>query len=285
MVKGVRVQTGTLQTTCQGRNPNYSLKLTAVKKASTDTSQTWRVNIADRNKKSENMGHVLNVTHTPGIGLAFTAGSDYSAHADFGADLECIIRAEFARFAANHDDTDVRTLLDREFSKIHAMRVLEKLNCFVAPEHVERAGKLSDFAQAIGCELDWSDLAATPRNRDNLLKQLTASIFADMDDFEKELDRKLNTPTKERKRGEKQRDRMVETQTDNLSKIMALPEYYAQVLGCISTEILDRKAALVCKIQTILTKDFDAVQGGEEIALTDADLEVVTDNAADPFAS
>ena len=258
VIKGVKTHVGNSTETHDGRNPNFSLKISLCEGAKTDASTRWEVNLKSH-KSGGDMGHVLTVVYDPSTGLDFQPGVNQAAFEVYGADLTQIVESEYDRFLHNFDDLDMRTLLDKEYGKIQALRVLERLNCFVHPQHVERAGQLADFANAIGCEIDWSDLGFTERNKLNLLKQVRASIMADMDEVEKNLDKKLNTPTKERKRGEDQRARMYETACASIDHCMEDAKFHAEVLGEIAGGIVERVAELKAKALELLTKDFDAI--------------------------
>lgn len=294
MVKGERVQAGVTQEVMDGRNPNFCLKITVVKKAKVDASVTWRVNIAHREKAGENMGHVLNVTYVNG-GIEFSPGVDAQAHEVFGADLEALIRAEYARFLTNYDDQDVRGVWDAEIAACRALKVIKNTNAFIATAYLERAQALYNFVRECGHEVSWLGLDNSPMTRDSLLKDLVASIMADMDKYEAQLDAKLNTPTKERKRGDAQRERMYNTASANLDEILALAEYQQTVLGCVSEKIAERATALRSKAREFLTKDFDA--GTPRAAAVEPAAETVNAtveaaiaaveaaDAADPFAS
>ncbi len=288
VVAGVRSQTGTWTDVAEGRNPNFCLKITVVKKLSTDTSVTWRVNVADRNKHNENMGHVLNVTYANGA-IHFAPGSDVQAHDFFGADLEDVIRAEFDRFLSNYDDQDVRDICNTELAQFRALKVLKNTNAFISTEHLDRAKALYKFVCECGHEGSWLGLTDEPETRESLLKDLKSSIMADMDAYEEELDEKLNTPTKERKRGEAQRERMYNTQSAKLDDIMGMADYYSVVFGAMAEGIVERRDALRTKARELLTKNFDApgtIAPAAEVVNTavEAAIAAATD-ASDPFSA
>ena len=258
MVKGQQVQTGTRQVTMSGRNPNYSLKVTLVKQAHVDAGTTWRINIANRNKAGESMGHVLSVTYSPLVGLYFTNGTDAQAFDTFGKEIKAIVETEYQRFLSNYNDEDIRGLLSAELADMKALKVIKKNNCFIPHVSVDRAKALYEFAKECGQEVSWLGLDASEMTRDSLLHDLKSSIFSDMDEYEEVLNAKLNTPTGERKRGEKQRERMFDTAIGNIDRIMALAEYHADVLGVMAEGIRERRDALRSKAHELLTKDFDA---------------------------
>lgn len=257
-IKGALVCVGMEPETRNGRNPNYSLKITEVKQAHTDASTTWRINIANRNKQAENMGHVLSVTYEPGAPLRFHRGTDAAAFDMFGKEVMEIINAEYARFATHYNDEDIRAVLDAELADMKALKVIKNTNRFIAHEWTDRARALYKFAEECGQIVSWLGLDNEEMTRDSLLRDLKASIFADMDEYEEKLVKSLNTPTKERKRGEKQRDRMFTTAVENIDRIFAMAEYHSQILGVMSEEIVARRAALKAKATEFLTRDFDA---------------------------
>ncbi len=238
------------------RNPNLSLKITQVKKASTDTSVAWRINIADATKKGENMGHVLNVTYSPDHGVYFTEGTDKGAFQAFGKEMQEIVNAEFNRFLTNYNDEDIRRVLDTELSSMRALKVIKNTNCFIPRDYVERARKLYQFAKDCDQTVSWLGLDSSEMTRESLLADLKKAIFSDLEAYEAEMDKKLNAPEGERKRGEQQRQRMFMTANDNIDSIMAMAEYHAQVLGVMIEGIQERQTALKQKATEFLTRDF-----------------------------
>lgn len=273
VVKGQSVMSGVERVIREGRNPNYSLKITEVKQAHTDASTTWRINIANRNKQAENMGHVLSVTFDPAQGLSFSKGTDLAAFDSFGKEIMEIVNTEYLRFAKNYNDEDIRATLDAELADMKALKVIKNTNRFIAHEYIDRARALYKFAEECGQVVSWLGLDAEDMTRDSLLRDLKNSIFTDMDEYEKAMLKALNTPTKERKRGEKQRERMFNTAIENIDKIMAMAEYHAQVLGVMSEEIIARRNALKSKATEFLTRDFDTApaQVVEESNVVSAD--------------
>lgn len=241
------------------RNPNFSLKITQVKKASADTSVAWRINIADSTKKGENMGHVLNVVYDPNFGVYFMAGEDALAFATFGREMQEIVNTEFGRFLTNYNDEDLRRVLDAELSEMRALKIIKKTNCFIPRDYVEQARKLYLFAKECGQVVSWLGLDNSDMTRDSLLADLRTAIFTEMEEYEAELDAKLNAPSGERKRGEKQRERMYNTANDNIDSIMVQAEYHAMVLGVMAEGIRERRDMLKRKAAEFLTKDFNSV--------------------------
>lgn len=264
------------------RNPNYSLKITQVKKLSTDTSVTWRINIADATKKGENMGHVISVTYDPGVvqPIYFTAGQDKAAFDTFGREVREIITNEYARFLNNYNDEDLRRVMDAELSSMHALKVIKNTNCFIPRDYVDRARALYEFAKDCGQVVSWLGLDNSDMTRNSLLADLRAVVMADMDEYERELDAKLNAPEGERKRGEKQRNRMFETANSTIDHIMAQAEYHATVLGCMAEGIIARRDALKAKAVEFLTRDFSKNTVATEAS---APANVVVASADDPF--
>jgi hypothetical protein len=273
VVKGAQVLVGYSPKTCSGRNPNYSLKITEVKQARVDASTTWRINIANRNKQAENLGHVLSVTYDNG-GLSFTMGTDMSAWETFGKEVMAIVNAEYKRFAMNYNDEDIRNVLNAELADMRALKIIKATNCFIAHEHVERAKALYKFAEECGQVVSWLGLDNDEMTRDSLLRDLKATVFADLEEYEGTMDKLLNTPPKERKRGEAQRERMFNTAISNIDKIFAQAEYYAQVLGVMSEELVQRRNHLRTKATEFLTKDFDKVEAPKPVPVA----VVATDN-------
>lgn len=251
-VKGARIAVSG-RATASGRNPNYSLKITQVKKASTDASTTWRINIANRNKAGENMGHVLSVTYDPVLGLRFEKGTDANAFAEFGREVQIIVNEEYKRFARNYNDEDIRRILDAELADMRALKVIKNTNRFIAHEFVDRAKGLYEFARDCGQVVSWLGLDNSPMTRDSLLHDLKTAIFSDMDEYEAELDAKLNPVGLERKRGEARREQMHDTAMKNIDKIMAMAQYHAQVLGCMAEGIAERESKLRAKAHKLLT--------------------------------
>lgn len=257
VVSGATVKVGERVETVSGRNPNYSLKVTQVKQAKTDASTTWRINIANRNKAGENMGHVLSVTYDPTHGVYFTKGTDAQAFDDFGNEVREIVTNEFQRFATNYNDEDIRKVLEAELRDMRALSVIKRQNCFIPQANVDRAKSLYMFAKECGQEVSWLGLDASEMTRDSLLADLKSSIFADMDAYDKVLDDKLNPVGLEKKRGEKQRDRMYTTAMDNIDNIMATAEYYGAIFGIMEAEIIARRDKLKNKATELLTKDWE----------------------------
>lgn len=263
-VNGVVVQVSTKQVQKSGRNPNYSLKITEVKQMRTGTEKTWRINIANRNKQAENMGHVLSVTYNPATGLCeFHAGTDAVAFAEFGDEVREIINTEYKRFALNYNDEDIRDILDAELNDMRALKVIKNTNRFIAHEYVDRAKLLYDFAVDTGQTVSWLGLDNSPMTRDSLLKDLQATVNADMDEYEATLDEKLNPKGLERKRGEKRRGLMHDTAMETIDHIYAQAEYYEDILGAVAEGLKEKRDRLRAKAFKLLT-----VTGDEKPVLT-----------------
>jgi hypothetical protein len=258
VVGGKTVLVGMIRQIHAGRNPNYSLKVTEVKQARTGMEKTWRINIADRNKQAENMGHVLSVTYDGGA-LFFSKGTDAYAFAEFGAEVQEIVNTEYKRFALNYNDEDIRTILDAELSDMRALKVIKNTNRFIAHEHVERAKMLYDFAAACGQTVSWLGLDNSPMTRDSLLKELLATVTADMDEYETVLDEKLSPKGLERKRGEKRRESMHDTAMASIDRIYAQAEYYEEVLGAAAEGLAGKRDRLRQKAFKLLTVTGDEV--------------------------
>lgn len=291
-VNGKRLIVGTTTIPKTGRNHNFSLKITQVKAARVGNETTWRFNIADRRNQVENMGHVLNLTYDTG-NLHFNPGSDAAAVNNFGVDVGALIMTEYDKYLNNYNDEDIRAVFNAEMTAMKALKILKKTNCFIANSQVERAKLLYKFAQDTKQEISWLGLDSEIITRDSLLKDLQASIFADMDDFEAKLEVKLNTPTKERKRGEDQRVRMYNTATETIDGILALAEYYEMVLQASAEGIKERAKQLRSKATELLTKDFDIIPINVPVVSIEQVREVVAkipaqefvDNVNDPFAA
>jgi len=254
VVKGQRVAIGH-KVTCSGRNPNFSLKITEVKKASTDASKTWRINIANRQKAGENMGHVLSVTYNPAEtpALTFQAGMDAYAFAEFGREIQAIVQAEYKRFARNYNDEDIRNIISAELRDMGALSVIKRNNAFIPHTDLDRAKALYQFAKDCGQEVSWLGLDNSPETRDSLLADLKAHVLGAMEEYEAELDEKLNPTGLERKRGEKRREQMYDTAMTNIDKIMAHAQHHAQVLGVLQDEIKEAEQRLRGKATLLLT--------------------------------
>lgn len=256
VVKGARIRV-TGKVACSGRNPNYSLKITQVKRAAPDAATTWRLNIANRNNAGENMGHVLSVTYDPTLGVYFDKGVDAAAFAEFGKELQHIVNEEYKRFANNYNDEDIRTLISAELADMHALSIIKRNNAFIPHTMMERAKALYTFAKDCGQEVSWLGLDNSPETRDSLLADLKTAVFSAMDEYEKELDEKLNPTGLERKRGEKRREQMHDTAMANIDKIMAQAQYHAQVLGVMAEAITEREKGLRAKAFKLLTTTGD----------------------------
>lgn len=240
------------------RNPNFSFKITPVKKLQSDTSQAWRVNIADNTRRQENLGHVISIIHDPNLPVPvyFTHGTDREAFEGFGREVQEIVNTEYARFINNYNDEDLRSVFNAELTEMRALKIIKNTNCFIPRDFVQRAEKLYTFAQECGQTVSWLGLDDSVRTRDSLLADLKAVIFGDMEEYEAVLDEKLNAKEGERKRGEKQRERMYNTSVSTIDRIMAQAEYHAAVLGVMADGIREKESALRLKACEFLTKDF-----------------------------
>jgi len=278
------------------RNPCYSLKIEAVRRAATDTAVAYRINISDRTKAAGNMAHVLTAVYEAGV-LNVYAGSQADMAAEFGSDLEILVREEYARFCNNYDDTDVRGVIDAELTRLRALQVLGKTTNFVARDaegqaNTECAERLVGFIKACGHDSELLGIDGSERSRDALLSELTASIMDEFESFEETLRAKLDKPTGERKRGDKQRERMHGNAVKDIEGIMALADYHCAVLGATVGAVAERKAELLKLASDFLTRDFGMSQ--KEKALAAAKAAVVAAPvaipaapaaAADPFAA
>lgn len=289
VVNGKRVQVGTAHVPKTGRNPHYSLKITELKNAAkTDASTTWRINIANRLKAGENMGHVLSVVYDPIAGIVFKRGVDAHAFDTFGKEIMEIVNTEYARFMSQYNDEDIRKVMDAELADMRALKVIKNTNRFIAHEYTDRAKALYQFAVDCGQEVSWLTLQADEMTRDSLLKDLQAAVFGAMDEYEAELDEKLNPKGLERKRGEKRREQMYNTARQTIDRIMAMADYHASVLGCMAKGIKERQAALEDKALRLLTCTGDeptpALPKAAEAVQADAGEQVV-DNVDDAFSA
>lgn len=246
---------------CSGeRNPNYSLKVESVK-GLPDGDIAYRINISDRRQASQSMAHVLIATLHPGLQLEILPG-EQAAWDKFGEDIAGLVRCANSKFLSNYDDTDVRDVVVKELQSLSAVNVLGKTTNFIAkdseakPHNTERAQKLMQFVIECGHECTLLGLDGTDMTRDAIVAELQASIMAELEEYEAELDEKLGTKTKERQRGEKQRTRMKATAEQNIDKIMALADYHATVLGIMADGIREKADALKAKASEFLTRDF-----------------------------
>lgn len=244
------------------RNPNYSLKIETVKAVNTDGSVAYRINISDRRLAVGNMSHVLTAVYRPDQPVGVVPGSDTVAWEKYGKDLSRLVNDAYFKFFNNYDDSDVRAVVDRELALLKAVNVLGKTTNFIArdtekaPHNSDRATKLVKFIRDAGHEATLLGLDGTAPTRDAIVDELKSSILAELDEYEEELDYKLNAKTKVRKRGEKQRTRMQNTALQNIDGIYALAEYHIDVLGVVSDEIRNRVAKLKEKAGEYLTRDF-----------------------------
>lgn len=281
-VNGKQVQVGTTTAKHNGRNPNFSLKITQLKdQMKTDASTTWRINIANRSKAAENMGHVLSVTYDPTHAkLFFTQGTDANAYASFGKELVEIVSAEYNRFHMNYNDEDIRRVIAAELADMQALSIIKRANAFIPHTNLDRAKALYQFAKDCGQEVSWLGLDNSPETRDSLLTDLQASVNAAMDEYESVLDAKLNPKSLEHKRGEKRREAMYETAIGNIDKIFAIADYHAQVLGCMAEGLLERKGKLQDKAMQLLTYTGEELPVVQEVMTPEqAGMEVVLENA------
>jgi hypothetical protein len=241
---------------CSGdKNPNFSLKIEQVRKASTDTSVSYRINISDRTKGAGDMAHVLSVTYENG-GLSFKRGTDQSAADEYGEDLEDLVYKSWDHFLNNYDDSDVRKIIVAEFQRLQALNVLGQTTYFVARSQEEAAVTLAKFVKATGHEAGLLGLDASEETRDTLISQLRDKILEELAELEEQIETKLNKKDGERKRGEKQRTRMCNTALDGIESVMALASYHQAVLGAIAADIGERADALRTKAKEFLTRDF-----------------------------
>jgi hypothetical protein len=242
------------------RNPNYSLKIESVK-GMPDGEIAYRINISDRRNKDENMAHVLTATYRPDLPVEIQPG-EASAWNKFGEDIHKLVDDAYTKFFNNYDDTDLRDVVVKELASLSAVNVLGKTTNFIAkdtearPNNTARATALAKFVHDCGHLANILGLDSSPMTRDAIVDELRSSIMSDLEDYERELDDKLNAKTKERQRGEKQRARMKTTAEQNIDKIMALAEYHQQVLGVIADGIKEKAATLRAKATEFLTRDF-----------------------------
>ena len=275
------------------KNPTLSLKVESIKRAKSDASIAYRVNISDRLSGSGDMAHVLTAVFDNGY-LDIQPGTDHTAWSTYGADLTDLIQAEYDRFCQNYNDEDVRGLIDSELKSLRSLQVLGRTTNFVArpDEHrtdtTDRAMKLTQFIKAIGHEAAIMGLDGSEMSRDALVDELKSSILAELDAYDEELDEKLGKKTDKRARGEGRRQQMYNTATTGIERIMGLAEYHATVLNCMAEGVREKADALRAKALRFLTDDFSSaapsaarVDGAEAVEATES-VEVM--DAADPFA-
>ncbi len=244
------------------RNPNFSLKVEAIKGTSTDGTIAYRVNISDRRLDRGNMSHVLTAVYKPDHPVSVEPGDDLMSWDKFGEDLTKLVNDSYFKFFHNYDDTDVRAVVDKELDKLKAVRVLGYTTNFISkdtpesPNNTERAVKLVEFIRETGHLAGLLGLDASDMTRDQIVEELKSSIISEMDEYEAELDRKLNSKTKERQRGEKQRERMLGTAEKTIDRIMGLAEYHTLVLGNLGEGIRERAEKIRAKAHEFLTRDF-----------------------------
>ena len=226
-----------------------------------DGEVAYRINISDRRRKEENMGHVLTATYRPGLPVEILPG-DQAAWDKFGEDIRVLVNDANAKFSNNYDDTDIRSVVDKELSSLQAVHVLGYTTNFIlkdneaTPDNTARAQKLVQFVHGCGHLANILGLDGSDLTRSAIVEELKTSIMAEMEEYEAQLDEKLGTKTKERQRGTKQRERMKATAEQNIDKIMALAEYHATVLGVVAEGIREKADALKAKASEFLTRDF-----------------------------
>lgn len=285
------------------RNPNYSLKIESVK-GTPKGELAYRINISDRRRRDENMAHVLTVTFRPGMAIEVLPGNP-DAWDRFGEDLAKMCLDANQKFLNNYNDEDIRDIVVKELTALKALNVLGKTTNFIArdtdaaPDNTVRAEALMKFIRDCGHLANILGLDGETRTRDAIVDELRASILADMDEYEQELDAKLNTKTVERKRGEDQRARMMNTANKSIDRIMALADYHSTVLGVMAEGIRERAEGLRKKATEFLTRDFGSGGGvastGKNAALAKRVAELEAENAklrspggglrpVDPFA-
>lgn len=268
------------------RNPNFSLKIESVK-GTPKGEIAYRINISDRRCRDENMAHVLTVTFRPGMAIEVMPGSE-QAWNRFGQDLAKLCLDANDKFANNYNDEDIRDIVVTELASLKALNVLGKTTNFVArdsesnPDNTARATALVKFVRDCGHLANILGLDSTERTRDAIVEELRASILADMDEYEQELDAKLNAKTVERKRGEDQRTRMMSTANKTIDRIMAIADYHATVLGVMADGIREKAAGLRDKATEFLTRDFGA--GVPSKTSKQAELEAKLKAAQDELA-
>jgi hypothetical protein len=244
------------------RNPNYSLKIESVK-GMPKGEIAYRINISDRRRRDESMAHVLTATYRPNLPVEVLPG-DAQAWDQFGEDIALLCRDAYDKFFTGYNDEDIRSVVVTELSAIKAVNVLGKTTNFIAkdteatPDNTARAEGVVKFVRECGHLANVLGLDATTMTRDAIVEELRSSILADMDEYEEELDGKLNAKTVERARGEDQRLRMLGTANKSIDKIMALAEYHATVLGVMADGIRERADKLKEKAAEFLTRDFGA---------------------------
>lgn len=246
-------------------NPNYSLKIEPIKGTPPGCpvgSMAYRVNISNRRLDRGNMSHVLTAIYIPEQPVKVQPGDDSIAWQKFGADLTSLVNDAYTKFFNNYDDTDVRAVVDKELAKLKALHVLGYTTNFIAkdspesPDNTERAFKLVEFIRQTGHLAGLLGLDSSDMTRDQLVEELKTSIITEMDEYEQELDEKLNSKTKVRQRGEKQRERMFNTAEKTIDNIMGLAEYHAARLGGMAEGIKERAERLRAKAKEFLTRDF-----------------------------
>jgi hypothetical protein len=254
------------------RNPNYSLKIESVK-GTPEGEIAYRINLSDRRLANQDMAHVLLATHRPGLPVEIMPG-EQAAWDKFGEDIAKLVRDANDKFQCNYDDTDVRDVVVKELQSLSAVNVLGKTTNFIAkdseakPNNTLRAQKLMEFVHACGHECTLLGLDGTEMTRDAIVSELRASIMAELEEYEADLDEKLGAKTKERQRGEKQRLRMMTTASKNIDEIMALAEYHATVLGVMAEGIKEKADALRAKATEFLTRDFGTGVPAQKSAAT-----------------
>lgn len=242
------------------RNPNFSLKIESVK-GTPKNELAYRINISDRLCRDENMAHALTVTYRPGMAIEVMPGNA-AAWDRFGDDLAKLCRDANDKFSNNYNDEDIRDVVNAELASLKALNVLGKTTNFIAkdteltPDNTVRAKALVKFVRDCGHLANILGLDASSWTRDSIIEELRASIFADMDECEDNLNKKLDAKTVERKRGEDQRTRMLGTANKTIDRIMAIADYHATVLGVMAEGIRERAQGLREKATEFLTRDF-----------------------------
>lgn len=244
------------------RNPNYSLKVETIKAANTDGSVSYRINISDRLKASASMDHVLTAVFTTDGLIHIQQGVSGGAWNQFGADLTTLVRDAYDKFFNNYDDTDVRAVVGAEVDSLLAINVMGNTTHFIAkdtammPDNNARVVKLAQFVKDCGHIAGVLGLDASAMTRDQLVDELRTSLMMEMDEIEEDLDVKLNTPTGERKRGEKRRASLKAKKDQDIDRVLALAAYHSTVLGIMADGIQERAAKMKAKADLFLTKDF-----------------------------
>lgn len=193
---------------------------------------TYRINRGTRAQEKENMEYMNTVTWHPS-GLEFD--NDY---------LRKEIQTQYDN-QREYSHEDIRPTIISIVREGRPLPLKGNTALFFPNEYVDRVNALTNILNGLGCEVIRFDIANTQKTREDMVKHFLASVSADLDEAEQDLQKRLVGDVNTR---ESTWEKKRETYTDVRHRI----EYYSQLLNIASETMIERLNKIEGSVKDVL---------------------------------